>query len=474
MSEITKMVWSKGGSVSIEQLSEFGGVDDTWKKEEICENYYLKAELRGNITCRKCEGVMKSVKSDTILVCPSCNNIIDVERDQYSYLFWFTPDFTRISQHILQALTEKGIPPVVGKKHSEIDHLFEICTFSFENSLPYRLYLAESILDISPVSLLWTDLFISNEYAIVLHPGLSESVENLLSLTVSSAPIIFSDLDSIGENDFLKNVERFDTFIQQVSDLVDFFLAHSQKLQTSEEKTKVKGLPYDIDNLARAGREKFEAPAMNLLNTIGVSYPLDRHKYYPDGFLMLKDSFWIVDAKSSGKGFQLEQSERDKTDRYRRIIELELESEVPNWRFMGELVVTKTSHIDKRLIDRLRLFFDNSDLHSTVSLVSYEGLYWLWNQAYQDPKYWHLINFNRDVLKLLDLHQVIIKGVDTNDPGVLTSRDKLKVISESVIKSFWKYIVQRDEYDTLGMASPEHWRETIQRIYMERFTQAPT
>ena len=224
-----------------------------------------------------------------------------------------------------------------------------------------------------------------------------------------------------------------------------------------------------IDQLARTGRERSQLPALKLLMALGPTVGFTKAPWVPDGVLLVPGGFWIVDPKSSEKGFSFSTSERDKIARYLNVLEKQEHLFGPSLKFHGEIIITRTDPINLSAIESATSYLRSRRPDSVVSLVSHEGIRWLWDQIRAEPGYWHLRDAVFDTDNLLKLRPKGFEQGKVPDPARDYVDAPFKVISPEVLRAHWEFLQSRGIYPQMGGHTPSSIAELVQGIYVQEF-----
>jgi hypothetical protein len=380
----------------------------------------------------------------------------------------YVPNFDSLLGWIAETLDKGGLSLHATSRHSDIEHILDAGEIIKHPNVSLDLFLATGAVDTRALAEIWVLLVQRGTLGVLIHPGMSEDAAKLVALTFASVPFITIEaveLPNVSSIDQIVDFPRFRAEIARLLQTVTF----PQSVELTGVAPGVSPLPTGIDALARTGGEQFQAPAISLLHTLGAPEVLPKEAYCPDGILLLPDGFWLVDTKSSIDGFKFSVPEREKSRRYVRTFE-EKQDSSSDWTFFGEIILTRTDVLGPQTIRRARDFLLAEDLRSSIVLMSYEGLSWLWEQAWLQPKYWRCCNIASDTRALMELHPVILNSI-REDPMIHEfAESRVRVVSQKTFVAFREYVLGRKEYHELRARTPEDIATMVRRTLMNQFT----
>ncbi len=461
---ITYAVWEAGHSVTFQELEILGLSDLGDRLTKLREAGVLRADLRSGLVCPNCLTPLEYIRRNTLLVC-GCGYKADIVAQFDPRWFRFSPEFVRIWDGISSALKVPGLDVRVEKTHREIEHVIEIGMLSKKEEPGLRVFLCTRRMDVRPLSEVWTSLVQRQEIGMILHPGLTPEAECLVGLTAASIPMYLQHVLHLDEGDSVNRILQFPRFRREIDQRIDSI---KKRMYGVAEEVSVPAKP-NLEELSRIGGERFQAPAIGLLHTLGAPETLPKREYQPDGTLLLPTGYWIIDTKSSQKGFTFSTSERDKAKRYVQALEEKPGQSEDGWAFFGEIILTRTGHVDSKLMGRVNDYILASGLRSSLVILSFEGVDWLWKKAADEPRFWKMLDSVNDPVSLLELRPVITTRPEVEDLVNKFAAGKVRLISEGAVKAFWSLIIERNEYFGFRGRRPENIAESVQRTMMNRF-----
>lgn len=469
LGKLTLEIWKKGGPVGIEQFKSYIEVGKLYTVEEFCEEMVLMSNLKPVVMCLSCGHQLKNFRQDRYLIC-TCGTRIDTLETTNLDMFRFIPDFDRIAESVSTELISLGVTISKESKELDIEYLRDLGMLKRNDEINLRLLVSTKSLEQRTVSELWGNLQLRKERGIVIYPGLSKESEILISTTAASIPILFLNYQSFPKANFIEQLHQFQFFRDDVEKRLRELNILFEGVFAVKSDAILTGLPENLDYLSKRGGESFESPAIKLLNTIGAPLELTKRPYLPDGILLLPKGFWIIDAKSSLYGFKFNVDERDKASRYVRTIEENNTYSGPGWKFFGEIILTGTENITSETIRKVKGYFSGAKLDSSIVILSYEGLKWLWESSINDPTYWHLFNGLSDPEILMDLNSVIYNKLEDDDISKTSFDNHFRVISENAMKVFWDYVFDRGTYVNMLGHTPQNVADFVQSAFMTAFS----
>lgn len=466
-----KQIWGSGRAVSLDELSNNGHLGKT--ASQFCKSYNLKYELKSGLECPACGRSFKYLDNNTYLVC-SCGNQINTHKTDNLNIFRFTPDFDEIVNQIAKALKEKLYERDDRQPYAPIEYLKEVGVVKKDSKPLLRLFLATKKIDLDVISKLWVRLISQKEYGAVIHPSITKEARDFVDLTATSVPILFCNLESIEDPEFTNQFDAFHSFREETDRRFEHFKSLGLFNDLSN-LTYENDLSLNLETLARFGGERFEERAIPLLHTLGAPKELSKRPFVPDGILLLPRGYWIIDAKSSNKGFEFDVSERDKAIRYITNLERESGPHETDMSFHGEIILALTSHITSELIYKVNDQYASSGLKSSIVILSFEGVQWLWNQSRLKPEYWHMFNKERDTDDLMELKPIIRNRLDKSDLGWEFATTKVRLVSENAIRALWEYVFQRNRYYGYSARHPDYIATSIvQQTFVDNYARLKT
>ncbi len=359
-------VWNVGSSARSSSIRNFSAEGEGAALRRLVETGWVKAAILFDLKCPNCGRQYELVNRDSVLVCGNCGTHIDTRTEFRVERYTYEPSFQTLVTEIVSTLATAKIcrgddqfrpPPVEGFHY--------IGRFSSASDAQIEVFLAKGELKPRPLRELWGLALEMGFNGLVVCPGISEETERILSLVAASIPLLCVSADSLPQAETLVQIAGFPTFRADLSTRVSAFA------QVLGGPAKSRGrlspvVPDEIDELAKSGGRRFEAPALRLMMTIGVSEHVNAPGYLPDGLLLLPDGFWIVDVKSSEQGFAFDVSERDKAFRYISTVQAEYRTPLDGWTFYGEIVLTRTDPLQVNHLRSARDYFLSEGVRSTV------------------------------------------------------------------------------------------------------------
>jgi len=430
----------------------------------------LLSELLSAIPCPECRSQMTLVRR-TVLHCENCKTTFDTTKDFHPgfYAYNANVDFARrkaldilTAAGFSQGVKFNGFPRIVGAD--------AVATLRDENGTELDLVIASARVERETLYQLWGFAKVHSRKVVLVHPGLAHDAEQLLELALEVSPVLSLEYPRLENPDVAQQVALFPKY----RDLVTESLAGISRRLSPDGNEPTPDLfqgdsEGQIDQLARTGGEQYQLPALKLLMALGPTVGFTKAPWVPDGVLLVSGGFWIVDPKSSEKGFSFSTSERDKIARYLDVLEKREHLFGPSLKFHGEIIITRTDPINPSAIESATSYLRSRNPDSVVALVSHEAIRWLWDQIKVDPGYWHLRDAVSDTENLLKLRPKSFEGGKAPDSARDYVDAPLKVIGPEVLRAHWTFLHSRGIYPQMGGRTPSSVAELVQGIYVQEF-----
>ena len=472
LEEVLVRIWRVGHPASLEEIDL--DLDRASLEKEIGRLHVagkINGQLRANLVCEQCGNPYEYAHADRVLT-SACGNTVDLSQQFKPDFYRYVPNFDQLGKWVTQSLAREEFRTHSRSQNSQIEHIVDLGQITRPPSLSLDLFLSTTVVDTRSLAELWVLLVRRGRLGVLLHPGMSEEATELAALTFSSMPFISIEAAELASPAVVSQVAEFPGFRTEIERMLE-------RTRSVPEIDSLSGssdddpLPVGIGVLARVGGERFQAPVISLLHTLGAPENLPKTPYCPDGILLLPDGYWLVDAKSSLDGFSFSVPEREKARRYVRPFE-ERQGSSSDWTFFGELILTRTDVVDSATIRRARDFLLAEDLRSSIVLLSFEGLSWLWKKAWAEPKYWRCCNIASDTRTLLELRPNLLNSISGDPLAHEFAGTRVRLVSEEAIKSFWSLVLKRRVYHELRDRTPEDIMTMVRRTLMDLFARRST
>ena len=107
---------------------------------------------------------------------------------------------------------------------------------------------------------------------------------------------------------------------------------------------------------------------------------------------------------------------------------------------------------------------------TSIVILSFEGIEWLWEQTRLNAAYWHLFNKEKDTDDLMKLQPVIITRLEKNDLSREFANTKVRIVSLNAIKALWQHVFERNRYYGYKDRDPDYIATSVvQETYMDNY-----
>ncbi len=463
-------LWRKGHPVV---ASELGPWSEETKLVVLDEERAgrVKRDFLATIRCPDCRARLVVVRR-TIPVCEGCKRVWDARREFHPEFYAYSADLSRVNDLAVDRLREAGFERSEQGVASNLTARGTRYIASMQNIRGQQLdvVIATETVKRETLYQLWGLARIHHLNVVLVHPGLAPQAEQLLELGIEVSPILPVDYRCLTLPESVQKVALFPTYRERLARslarISSTLLAETESGQTDLFDIS----PDELDRLSREGGVKYERPALKLLMALGPAVVFAKTGWTPDGVLLGPNGFWIVDPKSSMNGFRFSASEKDKIARY---LELMLKKESafgPSLRCFGEIIVTPTDNVSENVLDATASYLRVRAPRHTVSVVSHEGLVWLWHQIDAEPNYWHMRDPIEDAFNLLTLQPKCFVGGAVPESSSRYIDTPCKLIGLDAFKAYWDLLRDRNVFHGLGGRTPAAVSELVQGMFVQEYS----